>query len=1025
MRSFILLFLALLCPAFVFCQNTQVENLKEKGAQYYLAGKYDSAILMYEQARQVALETNDSTTYYSLATSITDNLTRIGQYDNAIATITPSLTTGKPYLEGLILAKTYRSIGNALSRGPGSDETARAYLDSAQSIVATIESSESTYQQSVLYNDIGIIYYQSGDFAETEKYFKAAIATVETLEMDEKVAGMAALLSNNVGAILKIRGANNEAIKYHRKAEDIAKKHLADPNGVLGFAYDGIASAIRNSREFSEEKALFYYEEALKILRTTGAPTDPVYTMHGIAQIYKNLGNYESSEKVFLEAKALSEKHLGPYDAKSIWSYTNLADLYRIMGQLELSYEYHELTINTLRSLSYLTSQPALDSFTELAYFAFLKEDYDEGYEHLNSFETVLNKLYGDGPASGSYYLVAADMLRSVKLYDSAMVNVDKALANLQISDSPNDALVYRAKRIKSYILGNEYGQTGNTEVLLKAYEYLLSADSMRSKLKGSQTMLKDQVYNQNNLLQWQKLGFRIAYNLSLEFDKPEYVRKAWEFMEFDKTALLLSNIQKSRNDEQINVPSEILTLEGDLTNSITYYETAKYNARQANDRLQFDNANKNLLVLSEKQDSLRDILSERYPNYYMARYEFEVRKISDIQSKMEADELMLNYFLSDTSVFVFEISKSDFELRRIKYSLDFVDNVADYVNKLNQPNFKVESAQELQDMGWNISRTILPEYEKLMAYKRLTIISAEFLTSLPFEVLPTSQKSEVSSFSQMDYLIKSHEISYANSATLLDIQNSGSASTASNSVVAFAPVFKEALVQESIKYDSSRAGMNELAYTESEIDQLAEYFSTELIKSEEATEQSFKALSQQHSIVHIASHGLIDANDPLFSKLVFSHYDQDSLNDGYLYTQELFNMNIDADMVVLSACNSGAGPTAGASIISLANGFFYAGSRSLVMSLWTANDQSTATIIGDFYESLAEKSSKSTALRKAKLNYLNEADNIRSHPYYWAHLVINGNNQPIAASSDLTIYFILIIVACIIIFAIKRRKAA
>ena len=204
----------------------------------------------------------------------------------------------------------------------------------------------------------------------------------------------------------------------------------------------------------------------------------------------------------------------------------------------------------------------------------------------------------------------------------------------------------------------------------------------------------------------------------------------------------------------------------------------------------------------------------------------------------------------------------------------------------------------------------------------------------------------------------------------------------------------------------------------------MKKYFNANVFLGQNASEARFKDDSPRHSIVHIASHALLDERDPFLSKLVMAQNVTDSINDGTLNTREILGLSIPAEMIVLSACNTGVGDiVTGEGVISLANSFFYAGSQSLVMTLWTANDESSTFIMDQFYKNLAAGKRKSEALRLAKLAFLETADDIRSHPYYWAHFIVNGNDSPIVRGGLAWYYWLLIALLASMAYGIISRK--
>jgi hypothetical protein len=186
------------------------------------------------------------------------------------------------------------------------------------------------------------------------------------------------------------------------------------------------------------------------------------------------------------------------------------------------------------------------------------------------------------------------------------------------------------------------------------------------------------------------------------------------------------------------------------------------------------------------------------------------------------------------------------------------------------------------------------------------------------------------------------------------------------------------------------------LKWSEKEVRDIADMVGGDACCRCRATEKEFKRLAPEAGIIHIATHARVDDENPMFSKLVFSA-DPSSEEDGCLNTYELYNMNLNADMVVLSACNTGCGKLIGGEgIMNLARGFVYAGCQSVVLSLWSVDDQSNSVLMKKFYRELSEGRTKDQALRQAKLELMQENNSAYSDPFYWAGMVSMGNPDPV-----------------------------
>jgi CHAT domain-containing protein len=161
-----------------------------------------------------------------------------------------------------------------------------------------------------------------------------------------------------------------------------------------------------------------------------------------------------------------------------------------------------------------------------------------------------------------------------------------------------------------------------------------------------------------------------------------------------------------------------------------------------------------------------------------------------------------------------------------------------------------------------------------------------------------------------------------------------------------------------------------------------------------EASEKRLKSENlSNYPYVHLATHGFANRAAPDLSGLAFA-VDSGSAEDNVLYLREIYNLKLNADLVVLSACESGVGKLSrGEGLLGLSRGFIYAGAKNLLVSLWQVNDASTAKLMREFYAGMLAGQSKAEALRQAKLHLIQaEASNPKfAMPYYWAPFILIG----------------------------------
>mgnify|MGYP000261968333 CR=1 FL=1 len=185
--------------------------------------------------------------------------------------------------------------------------------------------------------------------------------------------------------------------------------------------------------------------------------------------------------------------------------------------------------------------------------------------------------------------------------------------------------------------------------------------------------------------------------------------------------------------------------------------------------------------------------------------------------------------------------------------------------------------------------------------------------------------------------------------------------------------------------------GLPDLAFSGEEISEVNKIYDGQIALNSEATKGSLLAGLNDYKIVHLSTHA--DVGEDGNPWIAFS--------DEKLFLNEIYANKNQADMVVLSGCNTSLGELKkGEGAMSLARGFFHSGAKSVVSSLWTINDKTSKDLMASFYKALDNGMTKSAALRKAKIDYINEYRGISISPSFWAALIVIGDNSPITTSN-------------------------
>jgi CHAT domain-containing protein len=307
-----------------------------------------------------------------------------------------------------------------------------------------------------------------------------------------------------------------------------------------------------------------------------------------------------------------------------------------------------------------------------------------------------------------------------------------------------------------------------------------------------------------------------------------------------------------------------------------------------------------------------------------------------------------------------------------------------------------------------------------------LVIIPDGVLGYLPFQALLVEKPISPDQFRNHRYLLRDHRISYGYSATLLSkMYEASHDKKPEGELLAMAPYAQSGSegIRGTIEGTSS---MEALPYSLSEIIALNQIWGGEVLTDKAATKKALMAQISDFRMIHLSTHAFANDRHPHLSGIALYPQDQEEAHS-IIRLSEIYAMRIPAEMVVLSACESGLGVLQkGEGIISLARAFTYAGAGSIVTSLWSVQDRATSTIMASFYRHLHEGKPKDEALHLAQLDYLKAHDHRFANPFFWAGFVPNGNMEPLRRTGGgFSWWWVLVVgLAGIGVFVgIKRRK--
>jgi len=502
-------------------------------------------------------------------------------------------------------------------------------------------------------------------------------------------------------------------------------------------------------------------------------------------------------------------------------------------------------------------------------------------------------------------------------------------------------------------------------------------------------------------------LGNRRRISVRKDTVRIEALNQAFYYIEKTRALVLLSSMAESGAQVQSELPEDLTDREKQLQEEI--YSINRELAKEYTLEKQ-----EQLLQTRAKFRDLKTVMATNYPNYNKSRFKIDIMTINDIQPLLDDQTAILSYTVTESSVIQFLITN-----RQIKYrTIDLgKTNVLKKVKALrNGILFKNNSI--FTQYSNELSKILIPRLGKNV--RRLVVIPDGELSSLPFEVLFSDKisKTDLGHYTNYPFLVRDYVISYAFSATLY-FQNLNAPSPPGGGFLGFAPVFSDTQISgsmrstnletiksiDALKSDHTRGILrngryiNPIPSTEDEVNGLFELFQLDSEKAkiythERATENQLKTETlNTYRYLHFATHGFVNEEHPELSGLLFAQSDKNE--DGILYSGEIYQLSLNADLVSLSACETGLGKfVSGEGVIGLSRAFTYAGARNLLVSFWKVADESTTELMTKFYANVIGNSNPSSdygsALRKAKLNMIEE--DRYAHPYYWSPFVLIGH---------------------------------
>jgi CHAT domain-containing protein len=882
----------------------------------------------------------------------------------------------------------------------GQYKRAEALFKEGRSIFASqIGRFNSSYSNSCI--SLGNLYQQIGDYNLTEALF------MEAIEIYAKTLGKInpeyATALNNLAYLYQLMGRYEQAEPLFKEANEIYVETLGATHLFYAKSITSLAFLYQSMDELRKAERLL--TKANSIIAESYSKTHPEYAsaLINLALLYQKMEKYKAAEPIFVEVNQIYIKLLGKRHPSYATSLYYLARLYestnRLNEAIELLLESNQIYVQTLG-----TAHPAYTTSLNYITKLYIKtEQYDLAWKTIDkvlenlcdtSFVTPINKEWADYMLKNAVYSYKQNS------------NLISSLAN-----------AYDLMRLENW---------SKKELLIVSELASTLIKTSRDDFAGDKDKLRMLEHSTNWLLK----------TLSI-LDKGKDQNKAFLLAEQNKAVLLLEESKNEQNYRLGNFPDSLVEKEQNLLAKKDKLQANLFKVRPKKER---DSLRILLNDINHENQKFKEQVERDYPKYASSKYQQSNTSVEDIQKHLSDSTALIEYALGDSVMHIFYVDKVAIRWvevplnnQKLEHNIKQLHHILNsYTEIIKSPT---KSYQKYTKLGYwfyvNLLAPIQPFDSKI---KSLIIVSDGALGHLPFEsFLVEKPSANYVNYNGLHYLIKDFNISYNYSATLWK-QNKESEKPRNNQqILAMAADYTLQLdsARQHLRlpiYKQLRASLNPLPAAQEEVAALEQEFKGYFAYKTDASEANIKRIANEYAVIHLATHGFLDSRRPVLSSLALTE-DSDSIENNFWQAYEISKMNLHADLVVLSACETGYGKfEKGNGIASLARAFMYAGAPSLIVSLWQVNDEVTSIIMQNLYRNLADGMTKDLALRKAKLEYIKTSSSALAHPAFWSPFILIGNEEAINISRKGTFSFLTIGLFVgfgflVFLFLIKKKR--
>lgn len=1011
------------------------------------------AIDNYEMAGNIALKRGERIAANAL-NQAGRTLVLMGQYRDAINRFKMAAESARKAGDKLERARALSETGR-LHSYLGSIREADEHLTNAFNLLAGTEGSNSAKQvYAEALSNRGEINYSKGNLVNSRSDFDGALklfSEVGDRTGEARVHLFKGYIAGTIGEPEKAVTEISQALALYQTVGNKA-----------GEALCLTALGLSRSLNRDEERAMRLHRDAAEIFRSIGDRQSQAITLNALGQAYEFLSDYPAAlEKYQMALKLLGENAAGDTGASSMFK---IARIQRLLGHPDQSRVSYERVLQLSRAAGKRrTEANALNDLARMYASQGSREKTVRQYSRILRFYARISDRRGQATALnnlGDFLSSIGDKRRALVLYQRA----------LEFSELAGD------KAILLSTLYNLARTKRDLEAIEDALRYIQRSIQIIEELR---TNVSTPEFRTSYFA-----GVHKQYDVLI--DILMRCEKRWPGRGFTDQALLASENARARSlidmraeagaDIRQGVSLALLEQERELQGLLR--SQAEYQmdlSTQKENQAEYAEVTKQINDLRSRYQEVEAQLRDRNPRF-QALKQLAPLSVEQIQTQLlDKDSVLLEYALGDERSYLWVVSSDSFSSYELParatleaaaldvYKLLIARQVVGKIDSAYQGNVEASDALYF-DKALKLSQTLLGQVIGQLGAKRLLVVTEGMLQYIPLDALPAPSANTateaVDDAKDLPPLIETHEIVMLPSLfTLAAIRQEKSKSKAgdrlvavladpvfssdddrvqsSNSTRTMASVFGDSPATRGLRdieaLDRSPVRLAHAAEEAKAIVAVAPRGSAMLAQGFDATrETAISSLIGEYRIVHFATHGFVNKDHPELSSIVLSMVDRSGKRtNGFVSVRDIYNLNLSADLVVLSACDTALGKDIkGEGLVGLTHGFLASGSKTVVASLWKVDDRATAVLMSDFYRSMLQDGlSPAAALRSAKERIRREK--AWQAPYFWAGFVLQGeynqrvpidNSSPWRPAIAILLTLGLVSLGLTILFRLRRR---